>query len=344
MPVFPAEAGGRYLTVRQTVSPPLPEEDKRIAYLTSWGRIRSFQYAESDPDGRFRFFLEEKNDPAEILIRTKNGTRSLPLKTEPFFSEERIIHPFTPDTSSYPPADKETGRITDRYQIEKIYGITDSLKAPAAETGKKEEPRFYGVPDQEINLDDYISLTSMREIFFELVKRVVVRSDRDGEGVQIWDPVLRRSPALFIDQVPVDEAETVLGLDPARVQRIDVISGDYLLGEIIFPGIVSVITRKGTYGETPLPPGALRTPFRMYDPAEPFTIPGYGEDELAGGRIPDFRNTVFWKSDLRSDSSGKFRCEFRSSDDAGDYEITVNVIDGNGRPVSLKQKISFTGL
>lgn len=344
MPVFPAEAGGRYLTVRQTVSPPLPEEDKRIAYLTSWGRIRSLQYAESDPDGRFRFFLEEKNDPEEILIRTKNGTRSLPLKTEPFFSEERIIHPFTPDTSSYPPADKETGRITDRYQIEKIYGITDSLKAPAAETGKKEEPRFYGVPDQEINLDDYISLTSMREIFFELVKRVVVRSDRDGEGVQIWDPVLRRSPALFIDQVPVDEAETVLGLDPARVQRIDVISGDYLLGEIIFPGIVSVITRKGTYGETPLPPGALRTPFRMYDPAEPFTIPGYGEDELAGGRIPDFRNTVFWKSDLRSDSSGKFRCEFRSSDDAGDYEITVNVIDGNGRPVSLKQKISFTGL
>jgi hypothetical protein len=344
-PVFPEETGGRYITVKQAVSSQVPAEGKRIAWLTSWGRITSFQYAESDREGRFRFFLDEKNDPEQILIRTKNGAPSLMLMADPVFSTERIIHTFAPDTSSFPQADRETGRITDRYQIEKIYGIADSLKTPSVKDQEKTDRRFYGIPDQEINLDDYISLTSMREIFFELVRRIVVRSDRDAGGLQIWDPVLKRAPALFIDQVPVDDAETVLGLDPARVQRIDVISGDYLLGDIVFPGIVSVITRKGTFSESHIPAGALRFPVRMHDPPIPFIIPGYGDDnDPASARIPDFRNTVFWKGDLRSDSAGRFRCEFRSPDDAGDYEITVNLIDGNGRPLSVRQKISFTGL
>lgn len=344
-PVFPEETGGRYITVKQAASSSAPADGKHIAWLTSWGRITSFQYAESDREGSFRFFLDEKNDPEQILIMTKNGAPSRMLIADPVFSEKRIIHTFTPDTSSYPQADRETGRITDRYQIEKIYGISDSLPPASEENRESTDRRFYGIPDQEINLDDYISLTSMREIFFELVRRIVVRSDREGGGLQIWDPVLKRAPALFIDQVPVDDAETVLGLDPARVQRIDVISGDYLLGDIVFPGIVSVITRKGTYSDSPVPAGALRFPFRMHDPPVPFIIPGYGDnDDPASARIPDFRNTVFWKGDLRSDSTGIFRCEFMSPDDAGDYEITVNLIDGNGRPVSARQKISFTGM
>ena len=344
-PVFPEETGGRYITVKQADISPVSSEGKQVAWLTSWGRFRSLQYAESDRDGSFRFFMDEKNDPEEVLIRSKESGQARPLKAEPEFSAERIIHSFTPDTSSFPPADRETGRITDRYQIQKIYSIADSLKAPAAKVRETAERRFYGTPDQEINLDDYISLTSMREIFFELVKRIVVRSDRDGGGLQIWDPVLKRAPALFIDQIPVDDAETVLGLDPARVQRIDVISGDYLLGDIVFPGIVSVITRKGTFSESPLPSGALRFPFRMHDQATPFIIPGHGDnDDPASSRIPDFRNTAFWKGDLRSDSTGRYRCEFRSPDDAGDYQITVNLTDANGRSVSTRQKISFTGL
>jgi hypothetical protein len=344
-PVFPEENGGRYLTVKQSASSLIPSEAKSISWLTSWGELRSLQYAESDMAGRFGFFLDEKNKPEEILIRMRNGAPSLVLMADPVFSAERIINTFTPDTSSFPPADREAGRITDRYQIEKIYGIADSLKKPLEKDRGKTEGRFYGIPDQEINLDDYISLTSMREIFFELVKRIVVRSDRDGSGLQIWDPVLKRAPALFIDLVPVDDAETVLGLDPARVQRIDVISGDYLLGDIVLPGIVSVITRKGTYSDSPLPKGALRFPFRMYDPPVPFIIPVHGnEDDPVSERIPDFRNTVFWKGDLRSDSTGRLRCEFTSPDDAGDYQITVSLIDPDGRPASVRQKISFTGL
>ncbi|GEM_PF-307468 len=344
-PVFPEENGGRYITVKQVVSSPDSPQTNSIAWLTSWGEIRSLQYAESDREGRFRFFLDENNEPEELLIRAKNDAHSPVLMADPAFSAERIIHTFTPDTSSFPEADRETGRITDRYQIEKIYGIADSLKKPSVNEGRKTEGRFYGIPDQEINLDDYISLTSMREIFFELVKRIVVRSDRDGSGLQIWDPVLKRAPALFIDQVPVDDAETVLGLDPARVQEIDVISGDYLLGDIVFPGIVSVITRRGTFSDSPLPKGALRFPFRMDDPPNPFILPVYSTaEDTVSARIPDFRNTVFWKGDLRSDSTGKFGCEFTSPDDAGDYEITVNLIDGNGRPVSARRKISFTWL
>jgi hypothetical protein len=341
--IFPAENDGRYLTVAQSASATGAPVDSKTVCLRSWGRTSGFQYSESDPDGRFRFFLGDDDNPEDIVISPLVGAIPLPLRIESPFSEKRIPNRFLPDTASFPTLDKITGRITDRYQIGKIYQLKDSVTVHEVKTGEKPERRFYGIPDQELRLDDYISLSSMREIFFELVKRLIVRPDKNGEGLQIWDPVLRRSPALFIDQVPVRDAGIVLGLDPARVKRIDVVSGDYLLGDIVFPGLVNVVTRKGTYSDSPLPAGAIRSPFRLHDPATPFIIPDHTEKSGGTDRIPDFRNTEYWHGRLTVDSTGTFRCEFITSDDAGDYIVTVNVTDGNGRPVSLRQKISFPG-
>lgn len=359
-PLYPAETDGRYFTVSQTLPssatdgsypaasqtlhPADPYREGRIAWLTSWGATQSFQYAESDGKGRFRFFLGEATDPVDIVVKTDGRTNHRPMKIESAFSDRHLFHPFTPDTTSFLTGQSETGKITDRYQIGRIYGLADSAASQPARSGNITVRRFYGIPDQEINLDDYISLSSMREIFFEIVKRIVVRSRRSGEGYEIWEPVLKRTPALFIDQVPVDDAETVLGLDPVKVQRIDVISGDYQLGDIVFPGIVSVVTRKGNFTDTPLPPGAMRTPFSMSDQSTPFATPDYSDTSTASGRIPDFRNTAYWNGNLEADSTAILRCSFWSPDDAGEYVVTVNTVDDSGRPVSLTQKIRFPGL
>ena len=342
-PLYPSETDGRYLTVRQTLNHADSLAEGRIAYLVSWGAIQSFQYSVSDSDGRFRFYLEERADPEDLIIMTDSPANGRSLTIEPAFSEKRVIHSFTPDTTSHLPVQAGLERVTHRHQIRKIYGITDTAGSQPAVIRDNSVRRFYGIPDQEINLDDYVSLSSMREIFFELVKRIVVRGDRGDEGLQIWEPVMKRAPALYIDMVPVD-TEAVLGLDPARVQRIDVISGDYRMGDILFPGIVSVVTRKGTFSDSPLPPGALRTPFRMSDRYCLFTTPDYSDETRSAGRIPDFRNTVYWNGDLAADSTGRLRCRFWNPDDTGDYEVTVNTVDDSGRPVSLRRKISFSGL
>ena len=46
------------------------------------------------------------------------------------------------------------------------------------ETLKKR--RFYGIPEMEIFLDDYIRLPVMQEVFFELLPGIILRSGKIG--------------------------------------------------------------------------------------------------------------------------------------------------------------------
>ena len=41
----------------------------------------------------------------------------------------------------------------------------------------------------EIALDDYISLPSMQEVFFELLPGIILRSRKEGYDVQITNPL-----------------------------------------------------------------------------------------------------------------------------------------------------------
>ena len=340
-PLFPEEINGRYLNVSPGTPQSITPGEELTAYLISWGKDQAFQYSESDVKGRFLFFMKKNIDASDIIIKIAGDKVSYPLQIESGFSERHVANSFTADTTSFAAVQTEIGKMTDRYQIGKIYGIADTIDKPAAIDGGKIYRSFYGTPDQEIILDDYISLSSMREIFFELVKRIQVRPDRKGAGLQIWDLILRRSPALFIDQVPVDDAATVLALDPTRVRQIDIISGDYLFGDIIFPGIVNVITRKGTFSDSRLPVNALRTAYSSHDRPLPFIMPDYSEEGSGKSRIPDFRNTLYWNGSLESDASGKFHCEFWTSDDLQGYDITVNAVDENGRPFSVRKRADF---
>jgi len=341
-PLFPEEVNGRYLTASLAGPRKLSDDGRLTAFLVGWGRRQSFQYAKSDTAGRFLFFLERKHETDDIIIKTGDMGNYHLLKLESRFSDRYLINLFRPDTTLMPAMMNELDKMAARYQVRKIYGITDTRDADTAVKDKDHSWRFYGIPDQMLILEDYINLSSMREIFFELVKRITVRSDRKDGGPVIWDPVLKRSPALFIDLVPVDDAETILGLDPAHVKQIDIITGDYLFGENVFPGILNVITRNGNFTETRLPANTLRTSYTMADPPSLFVSP----DHLPGdnSRIPDLRNTIFWDGKLKRDSAGGLSAEFRGSDDSQTCDVTVTLIDKSGKIISARAKLILTGL
>ncbi|MDZ7635602.1 MAG: hypothetical protein U5L72_14690 [Bacteroidales bacterium] len=341
-PLFTEEVNGRYLVASLAGSHEKSAEGRLTAFLAGWGGRQSFQYAKSDTSGEFFFFLERNHETDEIIIKAGEKGNSHPFKPESRFSDRYLTNLFSPDTTPMPALMNELDKMAARSQVRKIYGITDIPDADTTEKDKDHGWQFYGSPDQRLLLDEYVSLSSMREIFFELVRRLTVRSDRqDGKPV-IWDPVLKRSPALFIDQVPVDDAETILGLDPAHVKQIDIITGDYLFGEIVFPGILNVITRNGNFTETGLPANILRSSYTMADPSSRFVAPDHSSK--GDSRIPDFRNTIFWDGNLKKDSAGGLSVEFWGSDDTQTCDITVTIIDKSGKIISAKAKLHLTGL
>ncbi len=340
-PLFPEEVDGMWLAASLAGSSEMTAARKLTAFLVGWGKRHSFQYAETDTTGRFLFFLDNNYETDDIIIMTDDRGNYHPLKLEGRFSDRYLANDFMPDTTPMPAVMNELDKLAARYQVRKIYGIPNSQKSDTTNRQPDNYWRFYGIPDQELRLDDYISLSSMREIFFELVKRMAVRNDRREGGEVIWDPVLKRSPALFIDLVPVDDAETILGLDPTSVKQIDIITGDYLFGDIVFPGILNVITRKGNFSDIPLPANTLRTPFAMADPPAPFISPDHSQGD--NSRIPDFRNTLYWNGNLRRDNNGNLSVEFWSSDDTQGYEISINLVDRESKIISATGELSLTG-
>jgi len=288
------------------------------------------------------FFLERKDEPDDIIIRISDPGKAHPLKIESSYCEIKPATLFMADTTPMKSLNGEIGRMTDRYQVRKIYGINDTLSNRREEEGKGVRRRFYGNPDLELVLEDYIALSSMREIFFELVNRIAVRTDRKEGGYILWDQVMKRSPAMFIDQVPVDDAETVLGLDPGHVKQIDIIYGNYLFGDIVFPGILNVLTREGNYSESRLPATGLRTSFTMHDQPVMFISPDYTDPVKKKNRIPDLRNTIYWNGSLESEGSGSITCSLTSPDDAPECRITVNLVNEEGRIISAGKIIRIS--
>ncbi|MCI0523210.1 MAG: hypothetical protein L0Y37_06100 [Bacteroidales bacterium] len=337
------EREGRFLYMTQPGNEDPGILPRPRAYLTAFGFSPSFQYAEEDSTGRFIFFLEKKKNIKNIIIRVDSGGTSMPVSFENRYSERYIPSEFPADTTPSE-SEAEAEQLMVRYQVRKIYGITDTASLIPVLPVRPPAFRLYGRADLEVLLEDYISLSSMREIFFELIKIVSVRTGRGEEGSVIYDPLLKRSPALFIDLVPVDDADIILNLNPAHVKQIDVITGDYMVGNLLFPGIISVTTHEGNYNDIRLPDNSIRIPWKMYDESKAFFTPDYSVDEASHSRLPDFRNTLYWNDGHAIESGETTVYEFPVSDDTQDYQINFNMFNHKGDIISVRSKLSLSGI
>jgi hypothetical protein len=190
-------------------------------------------------------------------------------------------------------------------------------------------------------MGDYIELPVMQEVFYELLPGVIMKQKKSEYEIQIADPVYNivydKPPVLFIDGVVVHEPSAIVGLEPDRIEKIDVIKDRYVIGDYLFCGLVNVITKASDYSDVNLPDYAVRLQYKAIEPVNAFLSPDYSSEEGIQSHIPDFRNTLYWNPSVRRDKDGKYMVEFWSSDLIGDYEINIQGITYEGKTVSLRQ-------
>jgi hypothetical protein len=228
-------------------------------------------------------------------------------------------------------------------QVRKIYGISSTgnqvnrmFSIPAAK-------RFYGKPDQELIMKDYIALPVMQEVFFELLTGVFLKNKKSVYEITINDPDNNKPydspPGLFVDGVKVKDPAIIAGIDPEMVEKIDVVREKYIVGDYLFYGLVNLITKAGDFSNVTLPDYAIRLPYRAIDPVFSFVSPDYTDAAIKRSRIPDFRNTLYWNPSVKPDKDGKARVEFWSSDNRSEYVINIQGITQEGEPFSLQKII-----
>jgi hypothetical protein len=279
----------------------------------------------------------------DLIIQPQVADENITINIESSFSWNLPLSTnyYEADTTPFP---KAITNLSINYQVGKIYGSYDKRVESKSEIiQQKPVKRFYGKPDVEIVLDDYIKLPVMQEVFFELVPGVRFRSKKSGYEMQVINPhtniYYEESPLVMIDGVSINDLTLVANLDPEIVEKIDVVKTTYIIGDFKLYGIVNIMTREGNFKGLTLPDYAAKLSYRVIEPVGSFYSPDYSESEKKQSRIPDLRNTLYWDPSLKPDKDGKIRIEFWTSDIASDFIVNIQGFNGSGNPVSYKQVI-----
>ncbi len=319
----------------------IPDPDQYL-FLSMPGKNATFQYAKTDKNGDFTFSVPMDEKIKDLIIQPENAERNNNIKIGSSFSDKypELIPVYTTPEKTLP---QNISKLAVNYQVMKIYG-SDQLPEklpPVVFTGGSK--RFYGKPDIELVMDDYIKLPVMPEVFFELMPGVFMRKRKAEYEITIADPVENRiydkPPILFIDGVVVKDPDIIANLDPELVEKIDAIKSRYFVGDYLFYGLVNVITRAGDFSNITLPDYAVRLPYRVTEAVNSFSSPEYSIQERRQSHIADFRNTLYWNPSAKPGNDGRARVEFWSSDFKSDFEINVQGFAGDGTPVSFRKII-----
>jgi hypothetical protein len=344
IPVFKyqIEKDDQYLSGKLLTGDQKAADSDKFVLLSSPGKIAAFQYAKTDKDGNFSFGIHIDGKVNDLIIQPDVLTKNTSVIIESPFSV-RYLKPGIVDsiTKSIP---EYISTWSVNHQVTKIYGTSyvGNLMDPLISIpGTK---RFYGKPDIELNMKDYIALPVMQEVFFELLPGVFLKNKKSGYELRIADPTNNNKPfniqsGLFIDGVAFKDPSVIASLDPELVEKIDVVIDKYSVGDYLFYGIVNIITKSGDFSNVLLPDYAFRLPYRVIDPVNSFVSPDYSSVELKKSRIPDFRNTLYWNPTIKPDKEGKASIEFWTSDFASDFEVNIQGITPGGKIFTVKKII-----
>ncbi|MCK5134487.1 MAG: hypothetical protein KAR19_01770 [Bacteroidales bacterium] len=246
---------------------------------------------------------------AEVRIDQDFDVGSLPVPVEEF---------------SLSPVEREVARqMAIQMQLSTAFQRPVQTKSETVE----EDPvgSFYGTPVHSIEMDDYVKLPTLEEVFINLVPDVYVvkRESRsslkvqsDNSSIGIYEPLL------LIDHIPVFDQHAVMSISPAKVSRIDVINEVYIKGNISYGGVISIHSRKGDMAGIDLPIGSYFFDFQSLQPTPQKMVKAFGDR----GRVPDTRNTILWLDDVLLER-GKIReIPFQAPSRPGEYLILVRAL------------------
>ncbi|MCX6320656.1 MAG: hypothetical protein NTX93_02475 [Bacteroidia bacterium] len=338
---YPLKKETQYLSGRLLTSNLQPVQADEILLMSTPGREAVFQYTRTDKDGNFNFKVHIDEEPKDLILQPDIKSKNQKVYVESSFSDQYLqTEIFVDSTSELIPSFISRQNIN--YQVRKIYGsssIGDRLTPVIPPLTAK---RFYGTPDFELIMKDFIKLDSMQEVFFELVPHVALEYINSVYEMSIVDPFgnkLDGVPGIMIDGVIIKDLSIIANLDPELVEKIDVVWDKYRVGGYLFNGIVNIISKTGDFNSGTLPVDAVRLHYSVIDTVCSFVSPDYSSTEMKNSRLADFRNTLYWNSSIKLDKNGKARIEFWSADIKSDYIINIQGITSEGKTVSLRKII-----
>lgn len=329
--LFPPEIRGQFIAGR-LADPHTGAPAKDITtWLSTPGFTFQFAATQTDTAGRFQFDIKDFYGQDGIIIHT--GTEDYPYKVDVFtpFSEQYThdyqLPAFHLTHSQLPLLTRHNIGM----QVQNVY-LGDSTKhfdAPRIDTTP-----FFGRGDYTYLLDNFVRFTSIEEVLREYVREINITRLRGHQHIVMLNEPMHTTFAdnktlVLLDGIPVPN-DRIFNYDPLKVKKLEVIPREYILGPSHFSGIASFTTFKGDYEGLELDSNSLQLEYEGMQYHREFYSPIYTTIRQTQGRLPDFRNVLYWSPDVLAGTKPA-PVEFYTSDLAGEYLIVIQGLSPDGR-------------
>ena len=235
--------------------------------------------------------------------------------------------------------------ITERSIYNQVENGFYSIKPDTIRPVKPKVPFTYYEESTSYNLDEFTRFSTMKEVFTELIKNAWTGTDTLGNAVvkvRQFEDVQETNflPLLFIDGVFVQNHDHLLSYNALKVDKITVLQKQYVFGTQHYQGVILVVTKLKDYQNQDY--GDYLKNIAMFQPQQPksyFQQTYSNESSEREARTPDYRTQLLWEPNIEL-STKEMNFEFFTSDNLGQYEISLEGFTVEGKPVSLRQMIS----
>jgi hypothetical protein len=276
----------------------------------------------TDNEGRFVISTPDRRGGQEFFVAPEPlGEAGVEVRIDQDFDQVELLLPAHEFVLTELEREAAT-RMSVNMQLAKAYGL-EMWKVPRnTDTAGMGFIPFYGTPVTRVEMDDFVDLPSLEEVFVNLVPEVYVVKKRNRSMLKIHSQnsaIDIYPPLIMVDYIPVFDQEEVLALVPEKISRVDVINEVYIKGSMFFGGVVSIFSRRGDMAGVDLPQGSYFFDFRSLEPSgqevERVTQPG--------DRIPDTRNTLLWRDEVPVGQGSSTRLLFKAPDRRGEYLVMI---------------------
>ena len=297
---------------------------------------KHFEASRTNDDGLFHFEFPDINSSLDYILNfTSEPDPSWVIEVTPEY-DKRISQTDEPAFTL----------STEELEFLRQMNINDQLKkAYAVQTEKAEQPPdsaaantiFYYPPDYTIKVNDYIKLANVREVIYEVVPNVNVRTVDDRQLINFYfkNPVSAAYETLvLLDGIAITSYDELLILPPDRIKSIDVKNKIFIHGKNIFSAIINFISQNGDFAGLDLTDKAILSSVDLPLMNNNYQLP---DVNTAEPNIPVLNNILLWKTHLNPLSG---TIDFTTNDLAGEFQISIYGFDENEQWVFSSRRVT----
>jgi hypothetical protein len=188
-------------------------------------------------------------------------------------------------------------------------------------------------------MDKYIDLPSLSEYFTELPLEVKLRKSQGKRYFRFTSTqaeMVIYDPLVLVDWVAIDNTDLVLEISPRNIERIELVNAPYVKGDMIYGGIISLVSRKADFAGIDLPSSGAFINYEFLS-----DCPDSGPAAPSDAIFPDARNTVYWDPDLIFDAKGMANAVFTAPDTPGKYVMILSAVNRDGAVLQSISRIEI---